>query len=118
MLMAGTALAGIVALFTGDKGRTGPVFQVYRVVVVQGETLPVVLGQFPLRVELGLSFGPGFLPGAGVLVACVVEQVHRLAGQEEAMVASLGHAPHHRGRPSRRCAAAPAFSVPAPRWFP
>ncbi len=66
-------------------------------VVVQGEASLVVMGQFSLRMKGGQTCGAGFLPGAGVLVAGNVEQVHGLAGQEEATLSSIGHAPHHRG---------------------
>ena len=54
-----------VSCFTGGEGRTGVILQVGRMVVVQGEPLPVVLGQFPLRVEGGQPCGPGLLPGRG-----------------------------------------------------
>ncbi len=40
-----------------------------------------------------------FLPGRGVLVVGDVEQVHGPAGQEPAVLASFGHAPHHGGNP-------------------
>ena len=82
-----------VGRVTGREGGVVLVLQVDRMVVVQGEPFPVVLGQFPLRVEGGLPGGPGLLPGRRVLVAGDVEQVHRPAGQEPAVLASFGHAP-------------------------
>ena len=69
-------------------------------VVVHGEPLPVVLGQFPLGVESRQPSGPGLLPGRGMLVVGHVEQVHGPAGQEPAVLSPLGHAPHHRGDPA------------------
>ena len=47
----------------GGEGRVVLVLQVDGMVMVQGETLSVVLGQ--LRVKPGLPFGPGFLSGVG-----------------------------------------------------
>ena len=69
-------------------------------VVVQREALPVFLGELALRVEGGEADGAGLLPGAGVLVVGGVEQVHRLAGEEVAVLPSFGHAPHDRGHPA------------------
>ena len=81
-------------------------------VVVQGEPLPVVLGQLPLRVEGGQACGSCLLPGSGMLVFGDVEQVHRPAGQEPAVLPALGHAPHHRRNP-----AAPAQGAQHPPYF-
>ena len=69
-------------------------------VVVQGKPLPVVLGQFALGMEGRQPGGSCLLPGRGVLVVGDVEQVHGPAGQEPAVLAPLGHAPHHRGDPA------------------
>ena len=100
--------------FTAGSGerRIARPFQVGRVVVVQGEAFPEVLGQFALGVEGGQARGAGLLPGAGVPVVVDVEQVHGLAGQEEAVLASFGHAPHYRGHPA--AAAQAAQHVPHP----
>ena len=85
-----------VGLITGNEGGVALALQVDGMVVVQGKPLLKIPGQFALRVKLGQPFGAGLLPGAGVLVVVGVQQVHRLAGEEEAVLASLGHAPHHR----------------------
>ena len=106
-------LAATLIDFSGDgKGRVLRPFQVGRVVVVQGETLPEVLGQFALGVEGGQARGAGLLPGAGVPVIVDVEQLHGLAAQEEAVLASFGHASHYRGYPA--AAAQAAQHVPYP----
>ena len=81
-------------------------------VVVQGKPLPVVFGQFPLRVEGGQPGSPSLLPGGGVLVVGDVEQVHGPAGQKPAALPSFGHAPHHRGDPT-----APAQRAQHPSCF-
>ena len=94
------AIAAAISRITVGEGRVALALQVDRMVVVQGEPLPVILGQFALRVEGGQPCGPGLLPGRGMLVAGDVEQVHRLSGQEPAVLASFGHAPHHRGHPA------------------
>ena len=77
-------MVGAVAVFasriTGGEGRVALALQVGRMIVVQGEPFPVVLGQFPLRVEGGQPGGPCLLPGPGMLVAGDVEQVHGPAG--------------------------------------
>ena len=85
---------------TSGEGGTVLILQVRRVVVVQGEALPVFRRQLALRVEPGQGGGPGLLPGAGVPVAGGVEQVHGLPGQEPAVLPALGHAPHHRFNPA------------------
>ena len=94
MLVVGPA-AVCFSLITGGEGRAFLALQVGGMVVVQGEPLLEVLWQFPLGVKPGQPFGAGLLPGAGVLVAGLVEQLHRLAGEEEAVLASFGHAPDH-----------------------
>ena len=99
VLVAG-AIVFVVSRFTGGKRRTALALKVGGMVVVQGEPLPVVLGQFALRVEGGPSGGPSLLPGRRVLVVGDVEQVHGPAGQEPAVLPALGHAPHHRGDPA------------------
>ena len=76
------AVGACIIRFTGGKGRVGLVLKMDRMVVVQGEPIPVVLGHFTLRVELGQSCGPGLLPGRWVLVVGDVEQVHGPAGQK------------------------------------
>ena len=85
---------------TGGEGGVALVLQVDRMVVVQGEPLPVVLGRFPLGVECGQACGSCFLPGGRMQVVGDVEQVHGPAGQEPAVLPALGHAPHHRGDPA------------------
>ena len=50
VLVVGAA-AALFSRFTGGEGGVALVLQVDGMVVVQGEPLPVVLGQFPLRVE-------------------------------------------------------------------
>ena len=105
MLVVGAA-ASLLGLFTGDKRGAFLVLLMYRVVVTQGETLLEFLRQFALRVEGRQSGGAGLLPGAGVLVAGDVERVHRLVGEEEAVLAAFGHAPHHRGHPAAAAQAA------------
>ena len=72
----------LVSCITGSEGRVALILQVDEMLVVQGEPLPVVLGQFPLGVERGLACGPGLLPGCRMLVVGNVEQVHGPAGQE------------------------------------
>ena len=44
----------LVSRITGSEGRVALILQVDEMLVVQGEPLPVVLGQFPLGVERGL----------------------------------------------------------------
>ena len=89
------AAAVCISRFTGSEGGAALVLRVDGMVVVQGEPLPVVLGQFPIGVEGGQACGAGLLPGGGVLVAGDVEQVHGPSGQEPAALPPLGHAPHH-----------------------
>ena len=101
MLVVGRIDGATVIYGTGQgEGRVALALQVDRMVVVQGEPLPVALGQFPLGVEGGQPCGPGLLPGLRVLVAGDVEQVHGPSGQEPAVLASFGHAPHHRRHPA------------------
>ena len=64
MLVVSTATVGIIRL-TGGEGRVALALQVGGMVVVQGEPLPVVLGQFPLGVKGGQPCGPRLLPGLG-----------------------------------------------------
>ena len=85
---------------TGGEGGVALALQVDRMVVVQGEPVPVVLGQFPLGMEGGQSCGSRFLPGRRMLVVGDVEQVHGPAGQEPAVLLALGHAPYHRRNPA------------------
>ena len=99
VLVVGAAVVAIIRFTTGEGG-AGLALQVNRMVVVQGEPLPVVLGQFALGVKGGPPGGSCLLPGRGVLVVGDVEQVHGPAGQEPAVLASFGHAPHHRGDPA------------------
>ena len=113
VLVAGFIPGGILLHRTCDgEGRVALVLQVGRVVVVQGEPLPVVLRQFPLGVESGLPCGPCFFPGRRMLVVGDVEQVHGPAGQEPAVLPPLGHAPHHRGNPT-----APPQDAQYPPYF-
>ncbi len=92
--MVGCTVARIVGLISGDEGRAFLALLVDRMVVVQGEPFLEVGGQFPFGMEGGQSAGAGLLPGAGVPVVGGVQQVHRLARQKEAVLASFGHAPH------------------------
>ena len=94
------AVASVVVSFTTNVGGVVLPHQVDRMVVVQGEPFSVVLGQLPLGVEGGQPGGSRLPPGRRMLVVGDVEQVHGLAGQEPAVLASLGHAPHHRGDPA------------------
>ena len=94
------AVAGMVNRITGGEGRVALVLQVGGMVVVQGEPVPVVLGQFPLGVEGGQPCGSCLFSGRGVLVVGDVEQVNGPAGQEPAVLASFGHAPHQRCNPA------------------
>ena len=112
VLVVCAVAAAVPCLFACGEGRVARPFQVGRVVVVQGEPLPVVLGQFPLGVEAGQAGGAGLLPGAGVLVVIHVQKVHGLAGEEETVLASFGHAPHDRLHPA--AAAQPAQHGPDP----
>ena len=102
MLVVGAVAALRFFLYRTCCGKWGAVLvlQVGRVVVVQGEPLPVVLGQFPFWMKSSLACGPGLLPGRGMLMVGGVEQVNRLAGEEEAVLASFGHAPYHRFHPA------------------
>ena len=99
MLVAGgVAVAGLIIYRSrGGEGGAVLVVQVHGVVVVQGEALPEVRGQFAFLVKGG---SPGQLPGGRMPVGGGVEQVHGLAGQEEAALPPLGHAPHHRFHPA------------------
>ena len=94
------AAAICVTRVSGSEGGTRMTLQVDRMVGVQGETLPVVLGHFPFRVEGGHPGGSCFLSGGEMLVAGDVEQVHGPAGQEPAVLPAFGHAPHQRGDPA------------------
>ena len=99
--MIGAIAAGFILYrIRGGEGGAFLVFQVRRVIVVQGEPLREVRRKFALGMELGQPGGAGLLPGAGVLVAGCVEGVHGLAGQEPAVLPALGHAPHHRLHPA------------------
>ena len=49
--MVSSAIAGMVGLLAGDEGGAALVLQVDGMVVVQGEALPEVMGQFALRME-------------------------------------------------------------------
>ena len=51
--MVGAAPVGLLSGITGGEGRAALAFQVDGMVVVQGEPLQVVLGQFPIQVECG-----------------------------------------------------------------
>ena len=117
------AVAGLrIFRLCGGEGGISRVFQVNGMVVVQGEPFPEIGRQFTLRVEGGQAGGAGLLPGAGVLVVVDVEQVHGLAGEEEAVLASFGHAPHYRGYPAAAAQAAQhgpdPVLVQAPGWMP
>ena len=61
--------------------------QVDRMIVIQGEPLPVVLGQLAFVMEGGQACGSCLLPGRGVLVVGDVKQFHGPAGQEPAVLA-------------------------------
>ena len=111
VLVVGAADVCIIRITGGEWG-IAVALQVGGMVVVQGEPLLVVLGQFPLGVEGGQPCGPGLLPRSGVLVVGDVEQVHGQAGQEPAVLASFGHAPHHRCHPT-----APAQGAQHPSYF-
>ena len=101
VLVAGFVPGGILLHRTCDgAGRVDLILQVGGMVVVQGEPLPVVLRQFPLGVESGQPRGPCFFPGRRMLVVGDVEQVYGPSGQEPAVLAPLGHAPHHRLHPA------------------
>ena len=100
MLVVGPAAVRVIRISGGGEGGVALALQVGRMVMVQGEPLPVVLGQFALGVEGGQPRGSCFLPGGGMLVVGDVEQVHGPAGQEPAVLPALGHAPHHRGDPT------------------
>ena len=91
-----SAVAVFVGIYrlSGGEWRFARVFQVGRVVVVQGEPLPEVVGHLALWVKGGQAGGAGLLPGAGMLVVGDVERFHSLAGEEEAVLASFGHTPH------------------------
>ena len=104
------AIARMVSLFTGDNGRPSLVFQMGRMVVVQGETFLEVLGKFALRVKGRQPCGPGLLPGAGMVVVGDVQRIYGLACEEPAMLPALGHASHRRGDPA---AAAQATQHPS-----
>ena len=89
-------VATLHSIPASGEGRIVRPFQVGRMVVVQGEALPEVSWQLALRVKGGQARGAGLFPGAGVLVVGDVQQVHGLAGEEEAVLASFCHAPHYR----------------------
>ena len=95
VLVVWAAPTALVSRITAGEGGAVLALQVGGMVVVQGEPLPVVLGQFPIGVEGGQACGAGLLPGGGVLVAGDVEQVHGPSGQEPAVLPAFGHAPHH-----------------------
>ena len=73
-------LIAVPGISDSGEGRIARHFQVGRVVVVQGEPLLKVLGQFALGVEGGQPRGASLLPGAGVPVVVGIEQLHGLAG--------------------------------------
>ena len=106
VLVVGAAPAVCASCITGGEGGVTLALQVDRVVVVQGEPFPVVPGQFTLGVKGSQPRSPCLLPGRGMLMVGDVEQVHRLAGQEPAVLASFGHAPHHRRNPATAAQAA------------
>ena len=92
--------AGLIRYLTSGERRVTLALQVNGMDVVQGEPLPVILGQLTLGMEGGKLRCPGLLSGRGMLVICDVEQVHGLPSQEPAVLPSFGHAPHHRGDPA------------------
>ena len=79
--VVGATPTALVSRITGGEGGVALVLQVDGMVVVQGEPLPVVLGQFPLGVEGGQACGSCLLPGSRMLVVGDVERFHGPSGQ-------------------------------------
>ena len=62
--MVGAVAVSISRIAGGGEGGVALVLQVDRMIVVQGEPLPVVLGQFPIGVECPPALRPSLPPWA------------------------------------------------------